>query len=199
MDRKDFKFISGWIEKDSTVLDLGCGDSTLLNFLRKNKNVKGYGFEKDIKKVQESISKNISVIQADFNSGLEKYFDKNFFDYAVMTQALQENKNPDKIIIEMLRGAKEGIVTFPNMGFWKNRLQLGLLAKIPMSDSLPNNWFDTPNIHLCTFKDFEKLCDDLNITIIEKMVLNSNYESNKLLSLFPNLFGEIALYRFCKK
>ena len=199
MDRKDFKFISGWIEKDSTVLDLGCGDSTLLNFLRKNKNVKGYGFEKDIKKVQESISKNISVIQADFNSGLEKYFDKNFFDYAVMTQALQENKNPDKIIIEMLRVAKEGIVTFPNMGFWKNRLQLGLLGKMPMSDSLPNNWFDTPNIHLCTFKDFEKLCDDLDITIIEKMVLNSNYESNKLLSSFPNLFGEIALYRFCKK
>ena len=199
MDRKDFKFISGWIEKDSTVLDLGCGDSTLLDFLRKNKNVKGYGFEKDIKKVQESISKNISVIQADFNSGLEKYFDKNFFDYAVMTQALQENKNPDKIIIEMLRVAKEGIVTFPNMGFWKNRLQIGLLGKMPVSDSLPNNWFDTPNIHLCTFKDFEKLCDDLNITIIEKMVLNSNYESNKLLSLFPNLFGEIALYRFCKK
>jgi len=199
MDRKDFKFISGWIEKDSTVLDLGCGDSTLLNFLRKNKNVKGYGFEKDIKKVQESISKNISVIQADFNSGLEKYFDKNFFDYAVMTQALQENKNPDKIIIEMLRVAKEGIVTFPNMGFWKNRLQLGLLGKMPMSDSLPNNWFDTPNIHLCTFKDFEKLCDDLDINIIEKMVLNSNYESNKLLSSFPNLFGEIALYRFCKK
>ena len=199
MDRKDFKFISGWIEKDSTVLDLGCGDSTLLDFLRKNKNVKGYGFEKDIKKVQESISKNINVIQADFNSGLEKYFEKNFFDYALMTQALQENKNPDKIIIEMLRVAKEGIVTFPNMGFWKNRLQLGLLGKMPMSDSLPNNWFDTPNIHLCTFKDFEKLCDDLDITIIEKMVLNSNYESNKLLSLFPNLFGEIALYRFCKK
>ena len=199
MDRKDFKFISGWIEKDSTVLDLGCGDSTLLDFLRKNKNVKGYGFEKDIKKVQESISKNISVIQADFNSGLKKYFDKNFFDYALMTQALQENKNPDKIIIEMLRVAKEGIVTFPNMGFWKNRLQLGLLGKMPVSDSLPNNWFDTPNIHLCTFKDFEKLCDDLDITIIEKMVLNSNYESNKLLSLFPNLFGEIALYRFCKK
>ena len=199
MDRKDFKFISGWIEKDSTVLDLGCGDSTLLNFLRKNKNVKGYGFEKDIKKVQESISKNISVIQADFNTGLEKYFDKNFFDYAIMTQALQENKNPDKIIIEMLRVAKEGIVTFPNMGFWKNRLQLGLLGKMPVSDSLPNNWFDTPNIHLCTFKDFEKLCDDLNITIIEKMVLNSNYEPNKLLSSFPNLFGEIALYRFCKK
>ncbi len=198
MERKDFKFISEWIEKDSTVLDLGCGDSTLLDFLRINKNVSGYGFEKDIDKVQQSINKNISVIQADFNSGLDQYFDQNFFDYAVMTQALQENKNPDKIILEMLRVAKEGIVTFPNMGHWKNRLQLGLFGKMPISNSLPNNWFDTPNIHLCTFKDFERLCGDLNITILDKKVLKSNYNSNKLLSFLPNFFGEIALYRFKK-
>ena len=198
MERKDFKFISEWIEKDSTVLDLGCGDSTLLDFLRINKNVSGYGFEKDIDKVQQSINKNISVIQADFNSGLDQYFDQNFFDYAVMTQALQENKNPDKIILEMLRVAKEGIVTFPNMGHWKNRLQLGLFGKMPISNSLPNNWFDTPNIHLCTFKDFEILCEDLNITILDKKVLNSSYNSNKLLSFLPNFFGEIALYRFKK-
>jgi len=198
MERKDFKFISEWIEKDSTVLDLGCGDSTLLDFLRINKNVSGYGFEKDIDKVQQSINKNISVIQADFNSGLDQYFDQNFFDYAVMTQALQENKNPDKIILEMLRVAKEGIVTFPNMGHWKNRLQLGLFGKMPISNSLPNNWFDTPNIHLCTFKDFERLCEDLSITILDKKVLNSSYNSNKLLSFLPNFFGEIALYRFKK-
>tara|TARA_Y100000768_G_scaffold58449_1_gene39257 strand:+ start:73 stop:672 length:600 start_codon:yes stop_codon:yes gene_type:complete len=198
MERKDFKFISEWIEKDSTVLDLGCGDSTLLDFLRINKNVSGYGFEKDIDKVQQSINKNISVIQADFNSGLDQYFDQNFFDYAVMTQALQENKNPDKIILEMLRVAKEGIVTFPNMGHWKNRLQLGLFGKMPISNSLPNNWFDTPNIHLCTFKDFERLCGDLSITILDKKVLNSSYNSNKLLSFLPNFFGEIALYRFKK-
>ena len=198
MDRKDFKFISGWIEKDPTVLDLGCGDSTLLNFLRKNKNVKGYGFEKDIKKVQESISKNISVIQADFNSGLEKYFDKNFFDYAVMTQALQENKNPDKIIIEMLRVAKEGIVTFPNMGFWKTRLQLGLLGKMPMSDSLPNNWFDTPNIHLCTCHDFEILCNSLNINIVEKRYVNSQHDSRPFIKVAPNLLSAFAFYRLGK-
>ena len=198
MERKDFKFISEWIQKDSTVLDLGCGDSTLLDFLRINKNVSGYGFEKDIDKVQQSINKNINVIQADFNSGLGQYFDQNFFDYAVMTQALQENKNPDKIILEMLRIAKEGIVTFPNMGYWKNRLQLGLFGKMPISNSLPNNWFDTPNIHLCTFKDFERLCEDLSITILDKKVLNSNYDSNKLLNFLPNFFGEIALYRFKK-
>ena len=198
MNRRDFKIISEWIKKESTVLDLGCGDSTLLNYLVASKNINGYGLEKDIEKVQESIKKNISVIQADFNVGLEQYFENNFFDYAIMTQALQENKNPDRIILEMLRIAKEGIVTFPNMGFWKNRFQLGFLGRMPISKSLPNDWFDTPNIHLCTFKDFEILCKDLKIKIIEKKVLNNNYSTNFFSKLFPNLFGEIALYRFKK-
>ena len=198
MNRRDFKIISEWIKKDSTVLDLGCGDSTLLNYLVATKNINGYGLEKDVEKVQESIKKNISVIQADFNVGLEQYFENNFFDYAIMTQALQENKNPDQIILEMLRIAKEGIVTFPNRGFWKNRFQLGFLGRMPISKSLPNDWFDTPNIHLCTFKDFEILCKDLKIKIIEKKVLNNNYSAKFFSKLFPNLFGEIALYRFKK-
>ena len=102
---------------------MGCGDSTLLSYLVLSKNITGYGLEKDIVEVQQSITKNINVIQADFNIGLDKYFDENFFDYAIMTQALQENKNPDRIILEMLTVAREGIVTFPNMGFWKNRFQ----------------------------------------------------------------------------
>ena len=198
MSRKDFTIISDWIEKESTVLDLGCGDSTLLNYLVLSKNITGYGLEKDIFEVQQSITKNINVIQADFNIGLDKYFDKNFFDYAIMTQALQENKNPDRIILEMLSVAREGIVTFPNMGFWKNRFQLGFLGRMPISRSLPNNWFDTPNIHLCTFDDFERLCKNLNIKIIEKKVLDNDYSTNFLLKLFPNFFGEIALYRFEK-
>ena len=198
MNRKDFKIISEWIKKDSTVIDLGCGDSTLLKYLASYKNISGYGFEKDIDKVQESIKKNINVIQSDFNTGLAEYFSNDFFDYSVMTQALQENKNPDQIIIEMVRVAREGIVTFPNMGFWKNRFQLGFFGRMPISKSLPNEWFDTPNIHLCTFNDFEKLCQDLEITILEKKVLNNNYTSNFLLKLFPNFFGEIALYRFKK-
>ena len=198
MNRKDFTIISDWIEKNSTVLDLGCGDSTLLNYLVLSKNISGYGLEKDIVEVQQSIIKNINVIQADFNIGLDKYFDENFFDYAIMTQALQENKNPDRIVLEMLRVAREGIVTFPNMGFWKNRFQLGFLGRMPISRSLPNNWFDTPNIHLCTFDDFERLCKNLNIKIIEKKVLDNNHSTNFLLKLFPNFFGEIALYRFEK-
>ena len=198
MNRKDFTIISDWIEKESTVLDLGCGDSTLLNYLVLSKNITGYGLEKDIVEVQQSITKNINVIQADFNIGLDKYFDENFFYYAIMTQALQENKNPDRIILEMLNVAREGIVTFPNMGFWKNRFQLGFLGRMPISRSLPNNWFDTPNIHLCTFDDFERLCKNLNIKIIEKKVLDNNYSTNFLLKLFPNFFGEIALYRFEK-
>lgn len=199
MDRKDFKIISEWIKKDSTVLDLGCGDSTLLKYLIVNKNVSGYGFEKNIQKVQESIKKNINVIQADFNIGLEKYFNSNFFDYAIMTQALQENKNPDHIILEMLRVAREGIVTFPNMGFWRNRFQLGFLGRMPVSNALPNDWYNTPNIHLCTFSDFENLCKSLEITIIEKKVLNDKYSSNFLSKLLPNFFGEIALYKFKKE
>tara|TARA_A100001015_G_scaffold163872_1_gene182169 strand:+ start:2685 stop:3284 length:600 start_codon:yes stop_codon:yes gene_type:complete len=198
MNRKDFTIISDWIEKESTVLDLGCGDSTLLSYLVLSKNITGYGLEKDIVEVQQSITKNINVIQADFNIGLDKYFDENFFDYAIMTQALQENKNPDRIILEMLNVAREGIVTFPNMGFWKNRFQLGFLGRMPISRSLPNNWFDTPNIHLCTFDDFERLCKNLNIKIIEKKVLDNEYSTNFLLKLFPNFFGEIALYRFEK-
>lgn len=198
MNRKDFKIISDWIKNESIVLDLGCGDSTLLDYLVKNKNISGYGFEKDIDQVKESIKKNINVIQADFNHGLSDYFDTNFFDCAVMTQALQENKNPDKILLEMLRVAKEGVVTFPNMGFWKNRIQLGFNGRMPVSNALPNKWFDTPNIHLCTFNDFEKLCRDIDIKIIEKKVLNNNYSSNILLKSFPNFFGEIALYRFKK-
>ena len=198
MNRRDFKIIAEWIEEKSTVLDLGCGDSTLLNYLISSKNISGYGLERDIEEVQESIKKNINVIQADFNIGLKQYFDENFFDYAIMTQALQENKNPDQIIQDMLRVAREGIVTFPNMGFWKNRLQLGLFGRMPISKSLPNNWFDTPNIHLCTFNDFEELCENLEINIIEKKVLDNNYSTNFLLKLFPNFFGEIALYRFEK-
>ena len=198
MDRKDFKIISNWIKKDSTVLDLGCGDSTLLDFLTSTKNITGYGFEKDLEKVKESIKKNISVIQSDFYTGLGEYFESSFFDYAVMTHALQENKNPDKILKEMLRVANEGIVTFPNMGCWKNRVELGFLGRMPISKSLPNKWFDTPNIHLCTFKDFEDLCKDLEIKILEKKVLDNSYSSNFLCKLSPNFFGEIALYRFKK-
>ena len=198
MNRRDFKIIAEWIEEKSTVLDLGCGDSTLLNYLIASKNISGYGLERDIEEVQESVKKNINVIQADFNIGLKQYFDENFFDYAIMTQALQENKNPDQIIQDMLRVAREGIVTFPNMGFWKNRLQLGLFGRMPVSKSLPNNWFDTPNIHLCTFNDFEELSENLKINIIEKKVLDNNYSTNFLLKLFPNFFGEIALYRFEK-
>ncbi len=198
MDRKDFQIISQWIKKNSSVLDLGCGDSTLLDFLIKNKKISGYGIEKNINQVQESLKKNINVIQIDFNKALAEYFSENFFDYAIMTQALQENKNPDKVLLKMLRIAKEGVVTFPNMGFWRNRFQLGFLGRMPISKSLPNNWFDTPNIHLCTFNDFEELCRNLDIKILDKKVLNNKYSSNLLLKIFPNLFGEIALYRFKK-
>ena len=196
MNRRDFKIISEWIKKESTVLDLGCGDSTLLNYLVASKDINGYGLEKDIEKVQESIKKDISVIQADFNVGLEQYFENNFFDYAIMTQALQENKNPDRIILEMLRVAKEGIVTFPNMGFWKNRFQLGFLGRMPISKSLPNNWFDTPNIHLCTLLDFTDLCAELDLKVAQCITLTNGraHQSTKAPGSWQNLTAEQAVF-----
>ena len=116
-----------------------------------------------------------------------------------MSNIIKVNKNPDHIILEMLRVAREGIVTFPNMGFWRNRFQLGFLGRMPVSNALPNDWYNTPNIHLCTFSDFENLCKSLEITIIEKKVLNAKYSSNFLAKLLPNFFGEIALYKFKKE
>ena len=116
MIREDFKIIMNWLEGGSKVLDLGCGEGDLISHLTDEKNISGYGIEKDINKINRSINKGINVIHADFNEMLKEYFDDDFFDYAIMTQTLQENKNPDKLIREMLRVAKYAIVTFPNMG-----------------------------------------------------------------------------------
>tara|TARA_B100000131_G_C17974567_1_gene555915 strand:+ start:63 stop:665 length:603 start_codon:yes stop_codon:yes gene_type:complete len=199
MIREDFKIIMNWLEGGSKVLDLGCGEGDLISHLTDEKNISGYGIEKDINKINRSINKGINVIHADFNEMLKEYFDDDFFDYAIMTQTLQENKNPDKLIREMLRVAKYAIVTFPNMGHWQNRLHLSFKGEMPISKVLPNNWYDTPNIHLCTFKDFENLCFKQGIKILEKKVLNRFYRAGILSKVSPNFFGEIALYKFTKK
>ena len=195
MNRKDFKIISNWISDNSFILDLGCGEGDFLAYLNKNKESSGYGIEKDILKVSKCVQKNVQVIQGDFNICLSKYFKDNFFDYVVLNQTIQENEDPSKLIKEMLRVSNECIVTFPNMAFWYNRFQLGLLGKMPMSKALPNSWYDTPNIHLCTFKDFENLCDELDVTIVERLVVNNRYNFSKLANIAPNFFGEIAIYK----
>ncbi len=197
--RADLAIIADWIKPESSILDMGCGDGILLKYLRDNSDVDGIGLEIDAQKIESCIHDSISVIQADLNDGLEQYFADSSFDYVVMSQTLQAMERPDVLVEEMLRVGKQGIITFPNMAYWKGRLQLGISGLMPVTKSLPNNWFDTPNIHLCTLRDFEALCKQKSINILERTVVDHTHsKSTLLMRLFPNLFGEIAIYRFCR-
>jgi len=197
--RADLSIISQWIKADSKVLDLGCGDGTLLGYLRDWRNVQGYGLEISPINIEVCVEKNINVIQADLNNGLKDYFSENRFDYVIMSQTLQATNQPDLLIEEMLRVGREGIVTFPNMAHWSARLQLGVLGIMPVTKNLPNQWFNTPNVHLCTLNDFEVLCKKHDIEILQRTVVDHSHKrGNWLTNMFPNLLGEIAIYRFCR-
>ncbi len=197
--RADLAIIAEWIRPGSTALDLGCGDGTLLDYLGKHHGVSGYGLEIDEQNIEACIANGINVIQADLNDGITDYFADNRFDYVLMSQALQATEHPDRLIDEMLRVGKEGIVTFPNMAHWRARLQLGLYGIMPVTRNLPNQWYDTPNVHLCTLKDFEVLCRKQGITILQRTVVDYSHKQGSFwMKLFPNLFGEIAIYRFCR-
>lgn len=194
--RPDLAIISEWIQPGSRVLDLGCGDGTLLDHLRRTRNVDGYGLEIDPDNVVSCIQRGVNVIQSDLDAGLTDYFDDDSFDYVVMTQTIQAVHYPSRLLSEMLRVGREGIVTFPNFGHWSSRIQLGLGGRMPQSRALPNEWYDTPNIHLCTLKDFEALCHHLEIDILQRNVVDTEHRSSIGMRLLPNLLGEIALYRF---
>jgi methionine biosynthesis protein MetW len=194
--RPDLDIISEWIAPNSRVLDLGCGDGTLLHSLQQQRNVDGYGLEIDPDNIAACIRKGINVIQSDLDAGLSDYFDEESFDYVVMTQTLQAMYYPSRLLMEMLRVGKEGIVTFPNFGHWRSRLQIAIGGHMPVSRSLPNEWFNTPNIHLCTLNDFEALCARLDIIILERQVVDIAHRGHFVMNLWPNLLGEIAIYRF---
>ncbi len=194
--RPDLAIISEWIQPGSRVLDLGCGDGTLLDYLKHSRDVDGYGLEIDPDNIVSCIQRGVSVIQSDLDAGLTDYFDDNSFDYVVMTQTIQAVHYPSRMLSEMLRVGREGIVTFPNFGHWSSRVQLALGGRMPKSRALPNEWHDTPNIHLCTLKDFEALCHHLDIDILQRNVVDTAHRSNLGMKLLPNLLGEIALYRF---
>jgi methionine biosynthesis protein MetW len=196
--RADLAIISQWIEPGSRVLDLGCGDGALLKYLQEHRQVSGYGLEIDPANVVACIRNKVDVIQTDLDAGLND-FDPDSFDYVVMTQTLQAVLYPHKLINEMLRIGRQGIVTFPNFGYWRPRLYLALKGRMPVSSALPHSWYDTPNIHLCTLRDFEALCRKQNIRILERHVLDHAHREQSFSRLVPNLLGEVAMYRFEKE
>ncbi len=194
--RIDLNEIQHWITQSSRILDLGCGDGTLLKFLIDTKQVQGYGLEIDAAQINLCIDNGLNVIEQNLDRGLGNFADKSF-DTVIMTQALQTLHFPHLVLDEMLRVGKECIVTFPNFGHWKARFYLATRGRMPVSDLLPYEWYNTPNIHFCTFKDFEVLCRERNIKVINRQVVNEQ-SGQTLKDLMPNLFGETAIYHLSK-
>src|SRR5690554_5972085 len=190
--RVDLQIISDWIPDHTRVLDLGCGNGALLKHLQQ-RHISGYGLEIDNSKFTECIQAGVNVIQADLDEGLGQFADQSF-DFVILSQTLQAVKRPDFLIKEIMRVGKQGIIGFPNFGHWQCRFQLGLGGKMPVSKSLPNAWFDTPNIHLCTLNDFEKLCQQYGYSVVNRSVVNHKHKDTLAIRLLPNLFGQTAVY-----
>ncbi len=196
--RPDLAIIAGWIKPGSRVLDLGCGDGTLLRHLQDTLAVRGYGLEIDNDNIARCVEAGVDVIQMDLDRGLGD-FETDSFDYVILTQALQVVQRPDLLLREMLRIGRKGIVTFPNFGHWHCRVQIALRGRMPVTPSLPEQWYDTPNIHLCTVRDFEQLCREEGLHILRRNVVDRYHRSNVWMRLWPNLLGQIALYSLQRK
>jgi methionine biosynthesis protein MetW len=191
----EFKIIADLLEENTRVLDVGCDDGTLMEFLKKNKNVDIRGIEISKKKVQVCISKGLTVLEGNAEFDL-KQFPENSFDYVVLGQTLQAFVNPEIVIKELLRVGKKAIVTIPNFGHWRVRLNLLTKGTMPVTKTLPNDWYNTPNIHMCTIKDFVKFSKTINFKIYKSLALmNKNVSNinNSNLS-FKNLFAELGIF-----
>ncbi len=192
--RPDLAALEPWIQPGSHVLDLGCGDGSLLAHLQQHKQVRGYGLEIDAGNIERCVAAGINVVEQNLDEGLLN-FSAQSFDVVIMTQALQTVHFPNLVLEEMLRIGRECIITFPNFGHWRCRSFLAFHGRMPVSKSLPFAWYNTPNIHLCTFKDFEALCKKNHIHILNRQVVDHDYRNNQWMNWFPNLLGEIAIYR----
>jgi len=188
--REDLQLIAGWITPGSRVLDLGCGDGALLSHLRGASGCRGYGIEIADAQVLAAIQRGVNVIQADLESGLRMFGDA-MFDVVVLSQTLQAMRNVELILREMMRVARQGIVSFPNFGHWRHALSL-LGGRMPVTRQIPYQWYDTPNIHLCTPKDFEILAAKLGLGITGRELL----AEGRRVEVAASLRATLAIYRF---
>ena len=189
--------IKNWIDKESQVLDLGCGDGNILNILTKELGVTALGVEINQENLNECINLGLNVIQQNIDEGLSNFSNKSF-DVVIMSQTIQVLKEPKQALLEVTRIGKESIVTIPNFGHWATRLNLLLSGRMPVTGALPNNWHDTENIHLCTIKDFEVLCSECGIDILEKRFFNGSGKEKGLTQIVPNAFAATAIYKISK-
>lgn len=192
--RPDLELIKNWIDPNSRVLDLGCGDGDLLLQLKDSLNVEGLGLEIDADNITHAIASGLNIIEQDMDDGLNNFPDKSF-DTVVLAHALQAVRRPATVLEEMLRIGREGIVTFPNFGHWRCRVQLASGGRMPVSPIMPHTWYDTPNIHFCTVKDFERLCSEQRIRIRDRRLATPLSSDSLLADTWPNLFASTAIYR----
>ena len=193
--KKEFKVISELIENKSKALDVGCGDGELLKYLLENKTKDIRGLELSKESVQKCLSKGLPVIEGNAENDLIQFPNKSF-DYVILSQTLQAFLNPDKVIKELLRVGKKAIVTIPNFGHWKIRIKLLVNGTMPMTENLPYEWHSTPNLHMCTIKDFFVFCEERDIKIFKSLALNQDKISeinNKNLN-YKNLMSDLGIF-----
>jgi methionine biosynthesis protein MetW len=191
--RPDLAFIAHWVRGESQVLDLGCGDGVMLDYLQSDKQCAGYGVEIDDAKIPACVARGVSVIQQDMEAGLNLFAD-NAFDTVLCLSALQMMKNVEGVLRDIARVGREAIVSFPNFAYWPHRVAL-LRGRMPVSKSLPYEWYDTPNLRCATIKDFEELANEVGLEVLECVALHDGQP----ISVLPNWRGSLAVFRFRKK
>ena len=193
--KEEFKIIANSIQREKSILDVGCGDGELMKFIYENisKKIRGLEISKD--NVQKCVQKGLTVIEGNAEMDLRQ-FPSNSFDYVILSQTLQAFLNPEKVISDLLRIGKTSIVTIPNFGFWKVRFNLLFKGTMPVTKTLPNEWYNTPNLHMCSIKDFVNFCNDRKINLFKSLALTNNKVSsiNKFNLNFKNLTSELGIF-----